>query len=171
MSSFKPKNVLERHKPFVDAFDNHKSSFFGGNVTLTATQNQYFNYISRFIADSTISSSDDDDIDFLRHLLFDGPYGKVHISYPEWLATLYKHNPAKNQILYLFSKYAEFLGKVNDFNLNDLFHYLCKSKTEIIIKLFPKLTADCKLEFIKLLNFYPEIVKSIPETKVYLLFS
>lgn len=158
---FSPNSEHKRHQLYFDAFLDSINS-----PTL------YCTYITRFINDGAISSFNDDDMQFFKDLLFESKHGKVHIEYyvnilENWLQFAF------NQSMFTISKYCDFLIKISELFIKDMFHYIFKMKNcELIIKkLFTYLSPENKILFINVGMDYPQILKLIPKFKTYVLFS
>jgi hypothetical protein len=161
MKKFIPDSPHERHQKYFDAF----------LIEEGLTDSKYLNYITQYIFDPNISSSNSDDMDFFKDLLFESIKGKVHINYYDWIVTHWLKYAFPQSITTL-SKYAEFLGKLSTMFLEDFFNYLLKlPNKEIIVSVFQKLSTDNKIKFIGWADHHPEIVKLIPKLRLYLLFS
>lgn len=158
---FKPNSTCERHQKYFDAV----SSKF-------ANQTTYLSVITRFINDGAISHLDDDDIQFFRDLLFESDYGKVHIEYYSWILDRWLKF-AFTQSMTVLSKYADFLGRVSELFLKDMFHHIFKMHQSdmVVPALFHVLSPDNKVHLVQVGMSYPQVVKSIPKFKMYLLFS
>jgi hypothetical protein len=161
--TFTPTSDLERHQKYFDAFlisrDPHRSL------------GEFFDSITKYIFDPNIHHTDEEDLQFLKDLLFESAFGKLHIAYYEWVVA--KMVPfAFPQSLRVLSRYVDFLCAISVMFLDDFFHFLCKNPNKEIIRgLFPILSAENRVNFIRVVNNYPDVVKLIPKVKLYITFT
>ena len=148
MIRYVPIINYQRHEEYARAFDNSISI------------NKYFKILKKFIMDENISPNNEDDLQFLKDLLFETKFGRNHIHFYEYV--YYSMNKSKNN-LQILSRYTEFLGSISDYFLEDMFEFLVKTQDEFVIKnYFSKLSLSYKLRFVKITRPYPYLFKKIP---------
>lgn len=162
--TFTPISDLGRHQKYFGAFSISKDK---ENLNITS----YLAYITKFINDPNISHLDQEDLQFFKDLLFEGPYGKVHIEYYMQIINKWA-KIALPQAARILSRYADFLGQVSEMFLHDFYNAVLRGYSfDIAVALFPLLSHTNKVEFIKMVDTYPNIVKAIPKLKLYMVFS
>jgi hypothetical protein len=156
MKQYMPVANYQRHKIYLIAF--HDSI----NI------DKYFKILKTFIVDENISPNNEDDLQFLRDLLFETKFGRNHIHFYE--LAYHSMNKCKNN-LHVLSRYTEFLGAISNYFLEDMFEFVLKTKDEFFIKrYFSRLSLNNKLKFIKITKSYPYIFKKIPKIGMYSTF-
>lgn len=156
---YKPESSCKRHQKYFGAFSCH-------NIT------RYLSTVSRYIKDKNISHTNADDVDFLMHLLFDGPFGRVHISYYSQI-----HNRKRTRTHFVpstksLARYCDFLKLISSLFLTDFFNTLFTQPNKSLAGgVFKHLSFDNKLLFLHNANRYPNVLKQLPKIKLYSTFS
>lgn len=149
----------EQHQVYRDMF---KQSAF---------ERQFLWDVALYVTDPKISFSNADDVELFQDLVFDSPYGRIHIFfYEELFKNYYQYQP--EWTLKVFPRYLQFLEKISSLFVDDAFHYIYKQKdSKLIEKLLKTMPLNIKLRFIKFSEKYPEAIQTIPKLKIYNLFS
>lgn len=156
MTRYTPTINYQRHKAYLCAFDSRI------NI------NKYFKLIKKFILDKNISCYNDEDIQFLRDLLFDTKFGRNHIYFYQFIYSSINRSKKNFRI---FTKYTDFLGAISVYFLEDMFDFVINTKNNNFIKnYFFELSLPNKIKFLKSLKKYPFLLKKIPKIKSYVLF-
>lgn len=152
----------ERHKPYHIKFTN---------VAFDWCERQYYWDIGKYIMDPNISPLDPDDLEVFQDIVFESPWGRIHIDFYERLfKNYYKFN--EDWVLKVFSKYLLFLDAISPLFLQDALYYVFRQgDIATIEKLLKELSFDMKMKFIKASEKYPDIIKAVPKLKLYNLFS
>lgn len=152
----------ERHKPYHEKFDRAQ----GNN-----TERQYYWNVAKYVLDSKISPSNEDDLELFEDAIFESPWGRIHIYFYEWLFKNY-YQTQTEVVIRTFVKYLEFLNEISPLFTVDAFNFIFRQKdTKLIEKLLNTMSFEIKLNFIKVSDKYPEVVRSVPKLKLYNLFS
>lgn len=151
----------ERHKP-------HHIKFI---IKEDWYERQYYWNVAKYVTDPALSPSDEDDLEFFQDVVFESPYGRIHIYFYEQLfKNYYQFQP--DWVLQVFPKYLVYLEKVSPLFTNDAFHFIFKKQdVKLIEKLLKTMPFDIRLRFIKFSENYPKTIQAIPKLKIYNLFS
>lgn len=161
---FKPTSSLQRHQKYFGAF------FLKLDREIVKGTSLYLDYITKFITDPNISHLNEDDLWFLKDLLFESQYGKVHIEYYTWILNNWL-DYAFPQAIKILARYADFLGQVDRRYLDDFFHTIMIDSQDAAIAIFECLSSTNKVEYINIVGRYPAIVERVPKLKLYITFS
>src|SRR5512135_3350590 len=134
-------------------------------------ERQYLWEIGKLVMDPKLSPLDTDDLEIFQDLVFDSERGRLHIFfYEELFKNYYQYQP--NWTLKVFVKYIDFLRAISSLFSNDAFHYIFKTKDiNLITNLLKEMPPNQKLDFIRLSDRYPEMIKAVPKLRLYNLFS
>lgn len=157
--TFKPTSSYKRHQKYFGAFCY-------SDIT------RYLSAISRYIKDKNISHLDEDDVEFLRYLLFDGPFGKIHISYYTGLHDRKRSRKHFSPSVRSLARYADFLSVLSPYFYTDFLHVLFKKADKSLVgAVYKHLSSDNKLVFIYYVQQYPDVIKQLPKIKLLTTFS
>lgn len=152
----------ERHKAHHGKFTNYVADW---------QERTYYQNVVKYIMDPNISPSDPDDFEMFQDMIFESPWGRVHIHFYEQLfKNYYQYYP--DWVMKVFSRYLEFLNKASPLFTGDAFGFIFnKNDVPIIEKLLKELPFDIKMQFIRHSEKYPTMMKAVPKLKLYNLFS
>lgn len=156
MYKYNPQINYQRHKPYASAFDG------------VTTIYKYLDLIKKFVLDSNISPHNEDDLQFLRDLLFETKFGKNHIYFYDYFCRSKNRN---KQNIKMLSRYADFLSTMSDLFLEDMYHHFLKTRDKYLINnYFSYLSTKNKLKFLQISKDYSFTVKKIPRISTYMTF-
>lgn len=118
-----------------------------------------------------MSPSDPDDLEFFQDIIFESPWGRVHIEfYQHMFKKYYKTHP--DWFVLVFSKYLEFLNKASVLFTIDAFSFIFRQEDiKLVEKLLNTLSFEMKMTLIRSSEKYPKIIQLVPKLKLYNLFS
>lgn len=121
--------------------------------------------------DPNISPSDSDDFEMFQDMVFESPWGRVHIHlYEQFFKNYYTYYP--DWVLKVFSRYLEFLDKASPLFTRDAFGFIFnKNDVQLIENLLKELPFEIKMQFIHASEKYPTMLKAVPKLRLYNLFS
>ena len=152
----------DRHQPYKD-------KFVKANVELY--ERQYYWQLAKFVMDPNISSSNADDLEMFQDIVFESPWGRIHIHFYEQLFKNY-YRYQQDWTIEAFCRYCLFLDAVSILFLNDAYDFIFrKNDNKIILQLLKEMPFELKMKFIKAAEKYPETIQSVPKLKLYNLFS
>lgn len=149
----------ERHLPHQRNFE--KVNFEKG----------YLWNVGVYVNDPNIDPNDEDDLEFFQDMVFESPYGRIHIFYYE---ELFKNYLALNRdwTLRTFSNYVLFLDKFSHLFSDEAFAHVYKNQqTQVVADLLKVMDMEIKLKFIRMADKYPNVMRAVPKLKLYNLFS
>lgn len=152
----------ERHQVYHEKFESAKKNKF---------ERQYYQHLTTYVMDSNLSPSDSDDFEMFQDIVFESPWGRVHIHFYEQLfKNYYKYHP--DWVLKVFSAYLVYLNKASPLFTGDAFGFIFnKNDVPLIEKLLKELPFEIKMQFIRHSEKYPTMMKAVPKLKLYNLFS
>jgi len=152
----------ERHKPYHGKFTSANGDWY---------ERTYYWHIAKYVADLNVSPSNGDDLELFQDVVFESPWGRIHIDFYERLfKNYYKFN--SEWVIITFSRYLEFLEKLSPLFTNDAFSFIFSKKdVKMIESLLKVMSLPIKLRFIKAAEKYPDMIQSVPKLKLYNLFS
>jgi hypothetical protein len=122
-----------------------------------------------------------------QRLLYEGPWGKIHIVYyVDQIEEYEKNEITCDYLVNNLAKYADFLNQISVLLVNDMFYHIFRlwkwddissyfrsmEKGKPVIEgLLTALSSDTKLRMVQVADQYPNIVQYIPKLKLYLTFS
>lgn len=152
----------ERHKPYHGKFTSANGSYY---------ERTYYWHVAKYVADPDISASNADDLELFQDVVFESPWGRIHISFYEQLfKNYYKLN--SDWVIRTFCKYLEFIEKLSPLFTQDAFAFVFKKQdVKMIEQLLRLMPLQIKLRFIKTAENYPDMIRAVPKLKLYNLFS
>ena len=153
----------ERHVPYQNKF-----------VVLGNSENGEYNYyynLSEFVLDENLSPLDDDDFEMFQDIVFESPWGRVHIFFYEQLFKIY-YEYRSEWTLQVFSKYLTYLNRASTLFTQDAFGYIFnQNNVELVERVLKELPFEIKMQFIRASEKYPAMLKAVPKLRLYNLFS
>lgn len=147
----------------------------------------YLQIITDYINDPSISHLDIDDLELFQTLLYEGPWGKIHIVYyVEQIEEYEKQEITCDYLVGNLARYLDYLNQISALLVNDMFYHIFRywkyddlnsyyrsiEKGKPVIEgLLSVLTPDIKLRLVQVADQHPNIVQHIPKLKLYLTFS
>lgn len=152
----------ERHKPYHEKFNQAKND---------KLEQQYYWGVAKYVMDPNLSPSDADDLELFQDIVFDGPWGRVHIFFYEQLfKNYYKIHP--DWVLKVFARYVLYLNKVSSLFAADAYHFIFqRNDVKMIEGVLKELPYEIKMQFIQASRKYPNVMLSVPKLRLYNLFS
>lgn len=161
-NTYRPKTKHDRHQKYVSVFEGF------------CVEHEYHATITRFMMDSNISSSNPDDIELFKDLLFESKFGKIHIYYFDKLLKSLSDKSQFDWTVRVMAKYIEFTGKISEFYQGDILHTLFTelNRTQTAIELLLKhLSAQDRIYLAQTARQFPAVIAKIPKIRLYSLFS
>lgn len=176
------ENSPERHHPYFDAFLHAVRARVDGHY-----RKSYLQIITDYINDPGISCLDADDLELFQILLYEGPWGKIHIVYYVDQIEEYERNEVScDQLVNNLARYADYLNRISALLVNDMFYHIFRlwkwddissyfrsmEKGKPVIEgLLSALSPETKLKMVQVADQHHNIVQHIPKLKLYLTFS
>ncbi len=159
-SSCRIKCDHDRHQPYLVLFKDKEMY-----------ERKYLWEIGKLVMDPKLSPLDEDDLEIFQDLVFDSERGRLHIFFYEQLfSNYYQYQP--DWTLKVFSRYVIYLNHISTLFTGDAFDFIFKkADPELITDLLKELPLDVKMRFIKMSEFYPNMIQAVPKLKLYNLFS
>ena len=149
----------ERHQAYLHLFSEN------------CPEPTYLRHISLFVLDPNLSPEDAEDLELFQDLLFEGPFGRIHIFYYEQLFREFYSTEPK-LVLATLSGYLSFLIKLSDLFVYDAYHTIIQREDSYLIdNLLRVLPFHLKMNFLKFSQRYPKALEISPKLKLFNLFS
>lgn len=154
----------------VSTYDRHKAYLCVLTDNRLSKLITRYNYITKYLFDEKISPNNEDDIFFLKDLLFVNMYGSIHFQYYYWILGK-KYFIYNKKISDILSRYSEFLREISIYFLYDFFYYVFFTKKDIIDDVFQKFSYKNKILFIDwAMQTNPSILELISGIESMILF-
>lgn len=124
-----------------------------------------------YVNDTRIDPSNEEDLEFFQDMVFDSPYGRIHIFFYEELFKNYLHLN-RDWTVRTFARYVLFLENISALFSEEALNFVYrKQEPSVITDLLKVMDMDVKLRFIRLADKHPDVMRAIPKLKLYNLFS
>lgn len=141
------------------------------NFSKVLFEKTYLWNVGVYVNDTKIDPSDADDLEFFQDMVFDSPYGRIHIFFYEELFKNYLHLN-RDWTIRTFARYVLFLENISSlFSEEALGFVYRKQEPAVITDLLKVMDMEVKLRFIRLADKYPDVLHAVPKLKLYNLFS
>lgn len=141
------------------------------NFSKELYERSYLWNVGVYVNDPRIDPSNEDDLEFFQDMIFDSPYGRIHIFFYEELFKNYL-NLNRDWTVRTFARYVLFLENISQLFSEEALNFVYrKQEPSVITDLLKVMDMDVKLRFIRLADKHPDVMRAIPKLKLYNLFS
>lgn len=141
------------------------------NFSKELYERAYLWNVGVYVNDPKIDPSDADDLEFFQDMVFDSPYGRIHIFFYEELFKNYLHLN-RDWTIRTFARYVLFLENISSLMSEEAMNFVYKKQeASVITDLLKVMDMEVKLRFIRLADKHPDVMRVIPKLKLYNLFS
>jgi len=155
--------IFCRHNRHRDYYENFTSS--------NRDERQYYLYLAKYVMDADVSPLDGDDLEFFQDVVFESPYGRIHIYFYEQLfENYYEMDP--DWCILVFNKYLDYLERISPLFTVDAINFIFRENDlKLVEKMLGSSSYEIKMRLIRASENHPDLIKSVPKLKLYNLFS